>query len=194
MSWVGLLVAAASGLLVWTFLEYLVHGILSHRFRTFVTPLHGSHHKEPRAVFTSVAAWGPLAALIMVASTFALGRIHGLCFGLGVLAGFLHYEWFHWRIHFREPRTPRERLLRAHHLAHHFRDGRNYHGVTTRFWDRVFGTLSEDRATDYAAVASIPPLPGPSNFGMAWNPLAFLREAAGQLRSRRHSRRHPRRR
>jgi hypothetical protein len=40
----------------------------------------------------------------------------------------------HWRFHFREPRSKRERLLRSHHLAHHFCNSRVYHGVSTRLW------------------------------------------------------------
>ena len=35
---------ALAGWLLWPFVEYGVHGVLSHRFRSFVTPLHGSHH------------------------------------------------------------------------------------------------------------------------------------------------------
>ena len=71
----------------------------------------------------------------------------------------------HWRIHFRAPRNARERRLRAHHLAHHYCDARNYHGVTTRFWDRVLGTLPADHERDYARVEDHPPLEGKSNFG-----------------------------
>ncbi len=167
--------AFGAGLLLWTFIEYLVHGILSHRFRTFVSPLHGSHHKEPRAVFTSVLAWGPIAVAVFAAAIAGLGVSLGLALGGGVLAGFLHYEWFHWRIHFRQARTPRQRKLRNHHLAHHFRDAGSYHGVTTRFWDHVFGTLALGEAEDYAQVADHPPLPGASNFWMAWNPIATIR-------------------
>lgn len=33
--------------------------------------------------------------------------------------------------------------LKKHHLAHHFADFDNGFGVTSRFWDGVFGTLIE---------------------------------------------------
>ena len=71
----------------------------------------------------------------------------------------------HWRFHFRPPASERERRLRAHHLAHHFRNPRAYHGVTTRFWDRVFGSLPAECERDYAAVIDLPPLEGRSNLG-----------------------------
>jgi sterol desaturase/sphingolipid hydroxylase (fatty acid hydroxylase superfamily) len=34
----------AAGLLAWTLLEYVIHGLLSHRLRTFATALHAAHH------------------------------------------------------------------------------------------------------------------------------------------------------
>ena len=35
------------------------------------------------------------------------------------------------------------RQLRKYHMAHHFADYENGFGVTSRFWDRVFGTELE---------------------------------------------------
>ena len=168
----SVVVAALLGFATWTFVEYLVHGILSHRFRTFVTPLHAGHHREPRNVFTSVLAWGPLALLFLAVASWVAGVLLGAVYAAALLAGFLHYEWFHWRIHFRRPRTARQRRLRAHHLAHHLRRSRAYHGVTTRFWDRVFGTLDPHWRDDYARVADHPPLQGESNLRAAWDPRA----------------------
>jgi sterol desaturase/sphingolipid hydroxylase (fatty acid hydroxylase superfamily) len=161
------LVAAgfASGLLVWPLIEYVVHGVLGHRHRTFVTPLHAVHHKEPRAVFTSPAAWIPVTLAVGLVATAALGSRSGTAFTLGALTGFLRYEYIHWRIHFRMPRNAAERRRRDHHLAHHYVDARNYHGVTTRFWDRLLGTLPDRWKLDYARATHYPPLQGKSNLG-----------------------------
>lgn len=153
------------GLLAWPLVEYTVHGLLSHRLHTFVTPLHGVHHKEPRAVFTSPVAWVPVTLLLAALATAALGAELGIAVICGALAGFFRYEYIHWRIHFRAPRNPREARRRAHHLAHHYCDPRNYHGVTTRFWDRAFGTLPEKWERDYARAATRAPLTGESNLG-----------------------------
>lgn len=163
-------IAALLGFATWTFVEYLVHGILAHRFRTFVTPMHGGHHREPRMVFTSILAWGPIALLFFAGAAALAGPLLGAVYATALLVGFLHYEWFHWRLHFRTPRNARERRLRAHHLAHHLRRGRAYHGVTTRFWDRIFGTLDPRWPDDYASVADHPPLVGASNLRAAWDP------------------------
>lgn len=181
---VGLAVLFGVGLLGWSLVEYGIHGLLSHRFSTPVSPLHWQHHREPDAVFTAPIAWvpgflavyAPLALLIGVASAAAIT--------LGVLVGFVRYEYVHWRIHFREPETAGQKRLREHHLAHHFRNPKAYCGVTTRFWDRVFGTLPADADADYAAVADWPKIEGPSNLRSIWNP----RSAVHRFRTARGAR------
>ena len=163
-----MLLCFVSGLLAWSLVEYCVHGVLAHRFETFVTPLHWGHHREPRAVFTSPLAWMPVALLLAGALIAALGLALGAAAWLGLLSGFARYERTHWRIHFRHPRNARERRRRDHHLAHHFGHPDQYHGVTTRFWDRVFGTLPASWPDDYARVAERAPLSGPSNWRLIW--------------------------
>ena len=173
---------AGLGFFAWGFVEYLIHGVLAHRFKTFVTPLHWGHHREPHAVFTSPLAWVPAALLIFGVLVSGLGVAFAAAAMVGLLAGFARYERWHWRIHFRSPRNARERLLRAHHLAHHYRNPRAYHGVTTRLWDRAFGTLPEQWRADYARVEDRPPLEGASNLRSLFSPAVLLRgrRAAGR--------------
>lgn len=164
------LLLLAAGWLAWPFVEYLVHGVLSHRFRSFVSTLHWGHHRDPRAVFTSPYAWIPSALALFAVAALLIGPAPAAWLSAGVLAGFFRYERVHWRIHFREPRSPRERRLRAHHLAHHFVDPKRYHGVTTRLCDRLFGTLPAHHARDYERASRHPPLTGASNWGASWRP------------------------
>jgi dihydroceramide fatty acyl 2-hydroxylase len=174
---------ALAGFASWSFIEYAIHGLMSHRFRTFVTPLHWGHHVEPRSVFTSPVAWIPTYVAASALVVWLVGPAIGLSAMLGVLLGFVRYERIHWRIHFRAPRSARERLRRSHHLAHHFVNPDAYHGVTTRFWDRIFGTLPAANAEDYARVAERPPLDGASNFRVSYDPrsaLAHARDAAAR--------------
>jgi hypothetical protein len=175
-------VAIATGWLAWPGVEYLIHGVLSHRYRTLVGPFHWSHHRDPRGVFTSPYAWVPLAGLIWAAAALVVGKVTAAFFLAGLFAGFARYEWFHWRIHFREPRTEHERTMRAHHLAHHFCNPRMYHGVTTRWFDRLCGTFPDTWPADYARVESRPPLTGDSNLRAVYSP-SGLRRAWTQLRS-----------
>jgi dihydroceramide fatty acyl 2-hydroxylase len=172
----------ALGFTAWGLVEYGIHGVLSHRLRTFVSPMHWGHHRTPAAVFTSPIAWVPLAALIFGLCTWLTDLAAATAFTAGLVGGFARYERRHWRIHFRAPRTDRERLLRDHHLAHHFVNPRAYHGVTTRLWDRAFGTLPATCERDYARVVEHPAITGPSNFGVVYNPRASARIVAENLR------------
>ena len=167
---VSLLLWLAAGWLAWPLVEYGIHGVLAHGLRTPVSPLHWAHHADPHRVFTSPLAWLPAAGLGLALLWSAVGAERAIAAVAGLLAGFLRYEYVHWRIHFREPRGARQRLLRCHHLAHHYRNPQAYYGVSTRFWDRVFRTLPDTHARDYAAVAARAPLEGPSNLGQLLPP------------------------
>jgi sterol desaturase/sphingolipid hydroxylase (fatty acid hydroxylase superfamily) len=135
--------AFVAGLFTWTFLEYVIHGWLSHVFRTFATPLHAVHHRDPNAVFT-IGAWIPMA-LIWIISVGVFGWTAGMVFFTGIVSGFVLYEAVHYRIHFRTPRNGLERYLRARHLVHHKFCPDSYFGVTSALWDRIFGTEPFDQ-------------------------------------------------
>jgi len=160
-----LLALFALGFAAWSFLEYVIHGWLAHTFATPAAPLHWTHHRDPRRVFTSLLVWGPTSVAIWGLLATLVGATPAAALVLGILAGFQRYEYVHWRIHFRAARGARQELLRVHHLAHHFRNPKAYHGVTTRLWDRLFGTLPAQHREDYARVAHHGPLGGASNFG-----------------------------
>jgi len=168
--------AVCLGILAWTLIEYAVHGPLSHGWKTFVSPLHWRHHRQPRNVFTSPLAAIPVAASLFAASAAIVGPAYAGVFVGSIVAGFIHYEYAHWRIHFRTPRSERERRLRSHHLAHHFTNPRAYWGVTTRIWDRAFGTLPASWKDDCAKFDRMEPLTGPSNLRSVWNPRTVLAE------------------
>ncbi len=177
---VALLMAFVLGWVAWPAVEYLIHGILSHRYKTFVTPLHMAHHREPRAVLTSPYAWVPVTGEGWAVLAMALGMGLAGAAVLGVLVGFARYEYFHWRIHFDRPMSERERVLFEHHLAHHYCNARAYHGVTSRFWDRVFGTLPAHAERDYAKVRGREPLGRDYDTFFSYRPsflMAYVRAA-----------------
>jgi len=158
------------GLFAWTFIEYLIHAWLSHTFKTFATPLHEAHHRDPHAVF-AVGAWLPIAVSLLLAVTL-FGAVPPTIFFSGLVAGFAIYEAFHYRLHFCAPLSAAEAHLRARHLAHHYRDPARNFGVTCQLWDLAFGTELVGRDMEYLrdAAASVAPLDGPSNLGrlLAW--------------------------
>jgi len=158
--------AFALGFAAWPGVEYLIHGTLAHKHRTFVTPLHMGHHKNPRGVLTAPHAWAPTALALWGALGLAIGFALATPAILGLLLGFARYERFHWRVHFDTPKNAREEMLFAHHLTHHYRDPKNYHGVTTRVMDRVFGTLPAHCEDDYAKMKGRPPLEPADTFAV----------------------------
>jgi dihydroceramide fatty acyl 2-hydroxylase len=168
------LVMFVLGLFAWTFIEYLIHGVLSHIYNTFVAPLHAEHHRDPHAVFT-VGAWLP-TAIVSVIVFGIFGLTPATTVWLGIVAGFLSYEFFHYRIHFVRPLFAFEDRLRQRHLAHHFRAPEEIFGVTNRIWDRIFGSEPDDArlAQMQASVATTKPLTGPSNFRLIVRPWFFL--------------------
>lgn len=162
---ITLIFVFVAGLFAWTLLEYIIHGVLAHSHRTFVTPLHNEHHVDPRAVF-AMRAWIPTAIVLIVLLTI-FGMAPGMIFLLGIVAGFAVYEGLHYRIHFVAPSSSVEARLRARHLAHHTREPDAIFGVTTRIWDVVFGTEpAPERMRELAASgARVAPLSGSSNLG-----------------------------
>lgn len=154
-----------AGLFVWTFLEYAIHGWMSHRFVTFATSLHQVHHHDPAAVF-AVRAWLPMAA-VLAALLIGFGTTPATAFICGLMGGFVMYEAVHYRLHFVSPANRYEEWLRTRHLAHHLVTNDRCLGITSPLWDRVFGT--EPRPHEMAALAgrlgAVEPIAGRSNLG-----------------------------
>jgi sterol desaturase/sphingolipid hydroxylase (fatty acid hydroxylase superfamily) len=167
------LISFGAGLLSWTLVEYAVHGWMGHLHATFVTPIHAVHHRDPRAVF-AIGTWPPAVAIGALLLVF-FGLAPGVVWYLGLFAGFAAYEVMHYRIHFASRLTPVEKRLRAHHLVHHLRRPTMCLGVTTSFWDKVFGTepSGPQSAALYESVKDVPPLDGRSNLGSLISSLRF---------------------
>jgi sterol desaturase/sphingolipid hydroxylase (fatty acid hydroxylase superfamily) len=138
------------GLLLWTLLEYGLHRFVFH-----VTPrnavmgrmldaLHQQHHRMPRnAVYLLVRtpyALGisSIVAAILAAVTQNLFWTAGLMCGIWI--GFLCYESVHYRVHLTAAEGGWVGRRRRAHFDHHFRDPARRFGVTSSFWDSVFGT------------------------------------------------------
>ncbi|KAI9809144.1 MAG: hypothetical protein M1825_002434 [Sarcosagium campestre] len=141
------------GLSLWTLVEYGLHRGLFHidgylpDNRVGITLhflLHGIHHYLPmdklRLVMPptlflvlAIPFW-KLAHVVFFYNWFAATAV--FC---GGIFGYVCYDLTHYFLHHRQlPSYYRE--LKKYHLQHHFADYENGFGVTSRFWDRVFGT------------------------------------------------------
>jgi len=129
----------------WTLIEYLIHRYAYH-WAPILTPLHEAHHKEPLAFIgvPSFLSSGLILATCYLpicgwAPVFAAGFASGMMIGYAAYM-FVHHATHHFAI------TPGDWLYEARlrHMAHHYHEGVNY-GVSTGFWDRVFGTAATRR-------------------------------------------------
>ena len=132
------------GVLLWSLLEYLAHRYVLHVVPYFER-LHNEHHEEPRRLvgtptIVSVLAFFCLAYLPTAKFSDARSAAAIVC---GLMLGYLAYVSCHFVIHHLASGGSRlvKRLKRHHSLHHHASPECNF-GVTTRVWDRLFGTLA----------------------------------------------------
>lgn len=156
------IVAAAywiCGVCLWSLIEYLLHRFLFHLDKwlpdnrvglTLHFLLHGIHHYLPMdryrlvmppTMFVILAApFWKLAHTVFFYNWFAAVQV--FC---GGVFGYVCYDLTHYFLHHRNlPLYYKE--LKKYHLQHHYADFENGFGVTSRFWDRVFGTELETPA------------------------------------------------
>ena len=92
---------------------------------------------------TPLLLWMPLiAALAILCALFriVLGPEWVEPFFACFLVGYLAYDYTHFAIHHRSPRTRLGRYLRRRHMLHHFVTPDARWGVTSPLWDWVFRT------------------------------------------------------
>ncbi|KAI5285605.1 fatty acid alpha-hydroxylase [Ascosphaera acerosa] len=143
----------ALGLSLWSLIEYSMHRFLFHiddwlpDNRVFLLLhflMHGIHHYLPMdryrlvmppALFVILASpWYRFAHFVLFYNWHA--AVLAYC---GGVLGYVVYDLTHYFLHhMRLPQYYQD--LKKWHLAHHFADYQNGFGVTTPFWDKVFGT------------------------------------------------------
>ncbi|MEJ7736209.1 MAG: sterol desaturase family protein [Chitinophagaceae bacterium] len=138
-----------SGMLFWTFFEYLMHRFAFHfvadspKAQRFIYVLHGNHHEYPRdkeRLFMPPVPSFIIASIIFAILLPILGN-NVFMFFPGFLSGYLMYGTMHFAIHaWNPPYKWMKSLWRNHHL-HHYKNERQGFGVSTTLWDRVFGTM-----------------------------------------------------
>jgi sterol desaturase/sphingolipid hydroxylase (fatty acid hydroxylase superfamily) len=134
------------GVVSWTLTEYLLHRFLGHvhKGKNFFKAEHQLHHSRAN-YFASFYKKGALALVVSVSLVAIVNLFTSLpvavAFALGFLMMYILYEMTHYRFHMKEPIAKPFIVLRKHHFYHHFHNPKTNHGLTTRFWDRVFGTF-----------------------------------------------------
>ncbi|KAL9945076.1 fatty acid alpha-hydroxylase [Verticillium nonalfalfae] len=141
------------GFFLWSLLEYVLHRFLFHlddylpNNRVGITAhflLHGIHHYLPMDKYRLVMP--PTLFVVLATPFWKLARIvfaynwyAGAAVYCGGIFGYICYDLTHYFLHHQNlPLWYKD--LKKYHLQHHFLDYELGFGVTSKFWDRVFGT------------------------------------------------------
>ena len=144
----GLLVLA--GIVAWTLTEYWLHRTFFHwipdskwgpKMHFFV---HGVHHDWPHDKYRLVMPPAVSLTLFFVFLVVWVGLLGELGWAVhaGYTVGYMIYDMTHYYVHHGKPKSKLFKLLRRHHMSHHFNEKyqERRFGVSNRFWDRVFRT------------------------------------------------------
>lgn len=145
----NLILLFLSGVLFWTFFEYLAHRYLFHLISKKISLqrvayiMHGNHHHYPRdkqRLFMPPVPSIILAALLFGLHYLLLGKF---TFGFypGFILGYLLYASMHYAIHAFAPPFKFMKPLWSNHHLHHYKDEALGFGVSNTLWDRIFGTM-----------------------------------------------------
>ncbi len=154
LSWQVVLSFAVSGFVFWTLAEYLLHRFVFHfqpegKFQERIQFLiHGLHHDDPQDATRLVMP--PVPAIILGVALFALfrmllGPVWVEPFFAAFLVGYLCYDYIHFYVHHFNPTTRFGKMLKQHHMLHHFVTHDARWGVSSPIWDYFFGTLEEHK-------------------------------------------------
>lgn len=145
--WLATAGFALTGLVGWTFIEYLLHRFVLHGLQPFKR-WHAEHHDRPTALIcTPTLLSGSLIFTLVYLPAFVVGSVWTACaLTLGVLTGYLAYAVTHHATHHWQVDNPwLQRRKRWHALHHHHVRRPGCFGVTSAVWDRVFCTAGRAR-------------------------------------------------
>ena len=135
-------IAFLIGLGIWTFAEYLLHRFVLHHVPG-IKEMHDAHHEDEKALIGTPTwlSFVIIAGGVLVPLYFVLDFVKMSGLSAGIIVGYLWYITVHHMVHHWEvrPDSYGYRLKRRHALHHYFDDHGNF-GVSSGFWDKVFGT------------------------------------------------------
>lgn len=151
LRWFYVLPLYILGLFIWTLLEYLLHRFLFHLDDnlpenniafTLHFLLHGVHHYLPMDPLRLVMP--PSLLVILTTPLYHLAHLlfpyyMAMSIFAGAFMGYVMYDCTHYFLH--HAKLPSFlKPTKTYHLDHHYKDYQLGFGVTSKFWDVVFGT------------------------------------------------------
>jgi sterol desaturase/sphingolipid hydroxylase (fatty acid hydroxylase superfamily) len=139
------------GYAFWTLMEYVIHRVVFHHEFTsefgkkFHHIAHGIHHDFPNDSLRLVMppAINLTLAVLFYWIFFLVFQDVGLTAGFfsGFTFGYMVYDLMHYASHFHNFKWGWFQRIKRSHLLHHYREPNSGFGLSTVFWDRVFGTM-----------------------------------------------------
>ena len=153
----GIAGIGVAGLFIWTLSEYLLHRFVFHfpaesKFgKRMMYIIHGLHHADPMDPTRLVMP--PVPGIVLAVTLYAIfGLLIGFVwvqpFFAFFLIGYLCYDYTHYAVHHFTPKTKFGKLVKQHHMMHHFVSQDARWGVSTPVWDYVFGTMAARETAD----------------------------------------------
>jgi sterol desaturase/sphingolipid hydroxylase (fatty acid hydroxylase superfamily) len=147
------LAAIAISTVVYPLVWYVLHRWVLHSRWMFKVPLlastwkriHYDHHQDPNhleVLFGALHTTLPTIAIATAPIGYAIGGVGGaaIAFATGLLTT-CFYEFVHCIQHLAyKPKNKWLAEMKKRHMAHHFHDENGNFGITTFFWDKLFGT------------------------------------------------------
>ncbi len=134
------------GIICWTFTEYILHRFLGHEHKgkNFFKREHVLHHGRANyfvPIYKKILIAAIVSTILFLLLSLVIAKFEAFLFILGYIGTYILYEVTHLRYHCTSPLIKPFIILRKHHFYHHFHNPKKNHGVTTRIWDRIFGTF-----------------------------------------------------
>ncbi|MBU3662785.1 MAG: fatty acid hydroxylase [Bacteroidetes bacterium] len=134
----------------WTFFEYMAHRFLFHwindtpKVQRFHYLIHGVHHEYPRDKERLIMPIAPGFILVIVLTTifFIPFGSNAFIWMAGFINGWAIYVTIHYMVHTYQP-IQSLKILWTHHAKHHYKAEDKAFGVSTPFWDKLFGTMPD---------------------------------------------------
>jgi hypothetical protein len=142
--WLAMLAFALAGLASWTAIEYALHRFVLHGLQPFQR-WHAEHHHRPSALIGAPTILSAsLIATLVFLPALLLGNWWRACaLTLGVLTVYLAYAITHHATHHWRAEHVWLKQRKRWHALHHHALAPVCYGVTTAFWDHVFGSTGQ---------------------------------------------------
>jgi sterol desaturase/sphingolipid hydroxylase (fatty acid hydroxylase superfamily) len=137
------------GLLVFSFVEYLVHRYVFHmdtdtKLKASIQyNFHGVHHEYPKD--KGRLAMPPIVSVLLATSLLLLFQWimgdYAFAFLPGFVLGYASYLFVHFIVHAYQPPKNKFKVLWVNHGIHHYKDNNKAFGVSSPLWDYVFQTM-----------------------------------------------------